>query len=284
MGLKEGLYTTFRGYVDDSGDGHQVFTLTCILAKGDNWQWIGLDWKKVLDEKNESLAAQGRKLVRRFHAVDLNNYAEDFEDWTPEERKEFSANLLHVFDKPSNRANGLSYSIELKTLIKLIPETAQDPIGFSYALLLKVLMDEIGDAFSEANRGDISRIKIALIHDRGNYNGVLQEAFQSQLADPTFKYATLFSTLAPMGWEDCLPLQLADFLASEDFKETLRHVSEREKDRGRDRRIPLKELLLSDTFGGFGKCMGEDAIIELRKRMDNKVSRIINAGKEDPDK
>lgn len=280
MGFEVGVYTVFRGYIDDSGDGKQVFALSCLLTKGENWQWIAMDWKGVIDAKNNALAKQGRKRIRRFHAVDLNNFAEDFEGWTSDERKDFSKDLLHVFEKPSNRVNGFSCSIELQRLTRLIPETKDDPIGFANSLLLKFLMDEIGDDFSKANNGDVSRLKVALIHDRGSYNGVLQEAFQAQLKEPLFKYPSLFTTLAPMGWDDCIPLQPADLLASENFKETLRHVSQSEKDRNRDRRIPLKELLNSPSFGGFGKCLGEDAILELRRLMDEKTSRIIKAQKE----
>jgi len=40
-------------------------------------------WQNVLDEKNASLKEQGRRLVRRYHSVDLNNFWEDFKDWTP---------------------------------------------------------------------------------------------------------------------------------------------------------------------------------------------------------
>jgi hypothetical protein len=275
------LYTNYKGYLDESGDGKHVFTLSCLLAKADNWQWINLDWKAVLEETNADLVRQGRTEIRRFHAKDLNNYAEDFEGWSPEERKEFSERLIKVFDKPSNRVNGHSESIDLQALVRLIPETADDPIGFSYSLLLKVLMDETGNYFLAANDGDWSRlatIKIALIHDQTpRYNQVLAKSFESQLKDPTFKYASLYSTLVSSKWQECLPLQPADLLASENFKETLRHVSSNERDRKRGRRIILSELLKVQSFGGFGKCLGEDAILELRKLMDENVTKIIKA-------
>lgn len=272
-GLRAARLTLFRGYIDDSGDSRQVFTLSCLMAKAENWQWIEMDWKDVISRKNNSLARQARRQIRRFHAVDLNNFAEDFEGWTPEERKEFSVDLLHVFEKPSNRVNGFSCSVELQTLIRLIPEAGDDPIAFANDLLLKILMIEIGDDFREANGGNLAGLKVELIHDRGSYNGVLQNAFQNQLKEPTFRYSSLFTALAPMGWEQCIPLQPADLLASENFKETLRHVSQSDKDRKRDRRIPLKELLESPSFGGFGECLGEDAILELRRLMDEKAGR-----------
>lgn len=279
MGFEAGVYTVFRGYIDDSGN-EKIFTLGCIMAKGETWQWITMDWKAVLDAKNTSLTKQGRKQLPRFHAVDLNNFREEYSDWNPDERKEFSKDLLHVFQKPSNRVNGYAYSIELDALAEIIPRTKSDPKGFAYSLLLKLLMIDIGRKFTESNEGDLSEIRVALIHDRCGYNGVLQEAFDSYRRDETAAFGGIFSTLAPMGWEDCVPLQPADFIAYENYKEVLRRVSDNEKDRKRDRRIPLKELLNSDSFGGFCKSLGEGAIAELNRLMDESVSRAIEAKKE----
>jgi len=273
------VYTIFRGYVDDSGN-EQIFTLGCILAKGGNWQWITMDWKGVLDAKNRSLAKQGRKQLPRYHSVDLNNFAEEYKGWTSDERREFSTELLNVFKKLSNRVNGYAYSIDLHLLVEIIPRTKSDPKAFAYSLLLKLLMSEIGKKLSEANEGDISSVRVALIHDRCSYNGVLQEAFDSYRRDKSSSYGSIFASLDPMGWEDCVPLQPADLIAYENYKEVLRHVSENEKDRRRSRRIPLSELLDSNSFGGSCKSLGEDAILELNRLMDESVSRAIDAKKE----
>jgi len=279
LGFEAGVYTTYRTYIDESGDGKQVFTLSGLMAKGSNWQWIAIDWKEILEEKNKELAKQGRKTLRRFHAKDMNNFVEDFEGWLPDERTEFSKKLIHIFDKPSNRVNGFSESIELQTLKRLIPETKDDPIGFSYHFLLKMMMHGIGEKFAEANDGQVPpNIRVALIHDQTTkYNGVLAETFASFLKDPTFKYPSLFTTIAPMKCQDCIALQPADLLASENFKETLRHASDKEKDQKRDRRISLDALLNCQSFGGYGRCLGENAILELRKMMDENVARIIKA-------
>jgi len=276
MGFEDGVYTVFRGYIDDSGN-EQLFTLACILAKGANWQWIVMDWEKVLDAKNASLAEQGRKTLPRYHSVDINNFVAEYEDWTPEERAQFSKELLHVFEKPSNRASGFAYSVDLRLLTEIIPNTKADPKGFAYSLLLKLLMAEIGTKFDDANNGDLSGVRIALIHDRCAYNGVLQEAFESYKRDHTSSYGSLYATLAPMGWEDCVPLQPADLIAYENYKEVLRHVSVNEKDRRRGMRIPLSKLLDSDSFGGFCKSLGQDAIRELKGSMDKSITKAIEA-------
>lgn len=271
------MNTVFRGYIDDSGDQRQLFCLSCLLAKAGNWQWIIKDWNQCIAEKNKSLAEQDRTQILRYHSVDINNFAEEYNDWSSDERKEFSTKLLNILKKASNCATSYSRSIELKTLVRIIPETASNPKRFANAILLKLLMLDIGKSLANANKGNISLIKVALIHDRCAYNGALAQAFEQFRTNKTFKHRSMFATLAPMGWEDCVPLQPADLIAYENFKEALRQKSENEKDRNRARRIPLKELLSSDSLGGISKHIGEEGIRGLRKYLDNPTSKIVDA-------
>jgi hypothetical protein len=267
----------FRGYIDDSGDGKKIFTLSALLTHGENWQFLEMDWKACLAQKNKELAAQGRKQISRFHAVDINNFADEFEGWDGPERNEFSAKLLKAIGKPEHRLYGFSFSIHLQSLVEVIPQTKADPKGNANYLLLKLLMCDIGERCLEENKGDLSGIKMALIHDRGAYNAALQSAFESLRSDKTFSSRSLFTTLAPMGWEDCVRLQPADFLAYETYKEALRLRSDEEKDRLRSRRISFAELLNSDSFRGVVKFLGRDEIEDLKRLMDKETSRILQA-------
>jgi hypothetical protein len=51
---------------------------------------------------------------------------------------------------------------------------------------------------------------------------------------------SIFASIAPMGWEDCIPLQPADFVAYEAMKETHRH---RPGQKARERRKSLTAFL-----------------------------------------
>jgi hypothetical protein len=245
--------------------------------RGENWQFLSIDWDECIKKKNRELKKQGRKLIRRFRAADINNFAEDFKGWDPDERKEFSRELLHILGRPEHRMYGFSYSILLKQLVEVIPETRPDPKGFANHLLLKLLMCDIGEGITEENEGDLSGIKVALIHDRCAYNGVLQKAFDVMRTDKTFTERSIFVTLAPMGWEDCVPLQPADLLAYEAYKEVLRQCSENEKDRARPMRIPLSSLLNSDSFRGTAKKLDRDEITKLKSLMDATTTRLLLA-------
>lgn len=204
----------------------------------------------------------------------MNNFAEEYSDWSSDERKDFSTKLLDIFKKPSNRAIAYSRSIELKPLARIMPEIADKPYTFAHAMLLNRLMIDIGSSLVKANNGDLSKIKISLIHDRSNYASALQHAFQSLKNQESFRYTTLFTSLTQMGWEDCVALQPADLIAYENFKEVLRQKSEYEKDRTRPMRIPLKEFLNSDSIAGVSKHIGDEGIQEVKDYLDSGVRKI----------
>jgi hypothetical protein len=281
--VRLGEFMVIRGHLDDSGDGKKIFTLSALLTHGQNWQFLTIDWNAVLAQKNKELAALGRKQLRRFHAADMSSFIEDFEGWNGPERNEFTARLLRAISKPEHRLYGFSFSINLQLLTEIIPDTKDDPKGHAYYLLLKLLMCDIGERIQEENNGDLSGIKVALIHDRCQYTGLLQSAFESMRSDKTFSSRSLFTTLAPMGWEDCVPLQPADFVAYETYKEALRQRSDEEKDRARSIRISFDKLLNSNSFRGTVKFLGRDEIEQLKKLVDKDAARIIRAqsGKSD---
>jgi len=92
-----------------------------------------------------------------------------------------------------------------KRFVKEIPETKPDPKGFAYVLLLHFLMLEIWDVIPLVGRQYRQKRQ-----DRAN-------PLNQTTDDPGFKDAHRYTTIAPMGWEDCIPLQPADLL--ENLKE-----------------------------------------------------------------
>jgi hypothetical protein len=247
-----------RGYIDESYDGRRpprMFSLTCTFANTAEWPWIEMAWQKCLDDKNESLRKQGRQKIRRYHSVDLNNFRGDFEDWNGEERKEFCQKLIRVFSRHYCGYEG--YLVNLEELVGLWPETKDDPLDFAYNNLLKFLMIEIGKNMTKLLPG----YKMNLFHERCPYDGVFLSAFNELMNDQTFTYRNCFTTIAPMGWEDCIPLQPADLLAYENFKEGLRQLP---TEKPRERRAIMSEILSIEDFVAHIKILRRDTIIELR--------------------
>ena len=257
--IKKPLHTVFKGYIDDSGN-EEIFTLSCIIGKGSNWDFFMGDWKSYFERLNKSLRLQNRKEIERYKAADCSSCLGDFEGWSIDEQKALTSELLKIFEKPANALDAWGYSIYLDALVAEIPDTAPNPRAFGYALLLEAIMYDIGDAVEEANdKASMARIKIPLIHDRDRHDAILLRSFNSTKANPNFSYGSLFPSITPMGWEECPPLQAADLLAYENFKE-----SERQKTGGK-RRYTLCKLIEGPHFGAKGAGYDYKSIANLRQ-------------------
>jgi hypothetical protein len=51
------------------------------------------------------------------------------------------------------------------------------------------------------------------------------EGFNQVVADKGFEHAQCFTSFASMGWENCIPLQPADLIACENFKEKCKRLT-----------------------------------------------------------
>jgi len=60
---------------------------------------------------------------------------------------------------------------------------------------------------------------VAIIHDWGKYDSVGREVLGALLASEQ-PYAKHFTSIAPLKWQTCIPLQPADFMAYEGFRYT----------------------------------------------------------------
>jgi hypothetical protein len=247
----------FRGYIDESYDGKQVpdvFTLSCLIAQGHVWPWIEMAWAKVLEDKNAELAAAHRQTISRYHAVDCNAREREFEGWEPQERNEFVRELFKVFRRHDTAT--IAFSISGMDLLEICGATSQNAIPVAYELLMRWIMIEIGASQIEEKVQE----KIALFFERSDYGPVLQRTFDQTLDDPTFRYGGAFTTIAPMKWQDCIPLQPADLVAYETFKNAKSWRSGQKK-----LRPSLEALLEMNSFGGRSKNVTREALESMQR-------------------
>jgi hypothetical protein len=259
-GFNQGIFVILRGYLDDSKDG-KTFNLTAVIADGGGWFYWEQDWLKVIEAKNEELISSGRKPISRYHATDCQFRVKEFKSWSVPEKDEFCKKLFSLFEK--YKMHVIGYSIDVQQLVEEIPEAASSPERFCYVISLCYVMLEIGD-YTLDMPDHRKEAVISLIHDRCDYNGAMLDMFDGMLADQGFKYRNRFTTLAPMGWEHCVPLQLADLMAYENFKE-----SQRLDYRAHDpRRRSLDYILTYGQMGGRLRGFNPETLRELRKRID----------------
>jgi hypothetical protein len=249
-----------RGYIDESYDS-QVFTLACLSGFKSKWIWVAKEWSKCLRNWNQRLKRQGRKRISRYHATDCSNRLGDFEGWSLEEQKEFTSDLFKSFSDPKRPLDIIAFSVNMSEFREVFAGYEKllkpDAPGFLYAALLRLIMFEMESRYCSV-RPDI---RISLIHDRCSYDAELLRVFNQMIGWEKFEAAKCFVTIAPMGWEECIPLQPADMLAYENFKEMQRGIA------GRNRRKSLEILLELGPFGGRAKYLNKGNLLKLRDGM-----------------
>ena len=211
------------GYIDESysgGNEPETFGLNCVYADYAAWFWIETGWIKVIKAKNKQLLAAGRAPIKRYHSKEISNYENEFRDWNNDERMEFTSNLLaHGID--GNFVQSVGFTANLKEVAADWPRVKSEGVRqFGCHAMLRLIMLKLESKIPEQFGAGAH---IMLIHERcGKFDSVLLDAFNHYLtARPNAQ--SLFTSIKPMGWEECVPLQPADFLAYEAMKETHRH-------------------------------------------------------------
>ncbi len=254
-----------RGYIDESYEGvrvPEIFTLSCSLACGGDWAFIEVAWLWIVGKKNKSLLEQGRKPIDRYHAVYCFNRKKDFDGWSRSERDSFVSELFSVFEMfPTAH---VALSISAKDIAEVWPENQEQPLHFAYNILIQVMMIEIGRNGIRLSLNE----KISLIYERSDYGESLLRGFNKMKDDPTFRYQDRYTTLAPMGWEDCAPLQIADLVAYELFRDMKR------RKKGRAMNLSLAALVSKDNFKLISKHLEKQHLTDLRERHDAAILRI----------
>ena len=259
-GFKDGAFVVLRGHIDESY-GDRIFTLSCLVGIGARWHKFSVGWQRCIAKCNNRLKAEGRKPIKRYHAADCSSCKNDFAGWTLREQKQFTSELLDVFRKHPLDATAIS--VDLQAFADVFPDVrpGRETLESLYGFVTKYLMYWMGDRYCQ--RADI---RLALIHDRCPFDGVMVTSFNVTLDDPNFRYRHSFTTLAPMSWEDCVPLRAADLVAYENFKESQRKLVPRR------RRKSLELLLDLDSFGGRGSFLGRDALMQFKEIYEAAVS------------
>jgi hypothetical protein len=106
-------------------------------------------------------------------------------------------------------------------------------------------MHTIGEDFKKLDKSR-KQSKITLFHDKtanGKYDPIIRRQFNSTSTHPGFEYANLFTTVAPLKWQDCILLQPADLVAFEVFRQAQNFYE------GRKNRKSYEALIALKTFG-----------------------------------
>jgi len=256
-----------EGYIDESGSAEShLFTLSCVVSHGGQWWHFENAWVNWLEKKNQELRKQGREQLSRYKASDCSCFHNEFADWDKDEQIAFLEGFLNVFRRHATAI--ISYTVDLRHIAEEMPGTKEKSQVIAYILLLHNIMVWIGERLLEDKR--FARDRIALIHDRTpRHDSVLLDAFNAMKNDEAFKHRNRFTTITPMGWEDCILLQPADLIAYENFK-----IIEREH-AGQQRRKIMELLLDLDSVGGRGVDLTRQGIKEINDKQTDESRKAL---------
>lgn len=247
------------GYIDESTDSRScLYTLSCLTADHRYWQVFGRRWQAWLNRKNEQLKAEGRPQISAYHATDCSNRVREFEGWSIEETRDCTRDLLSIFK--THPCVITSYSVDLKEIAVVFPEASEkQQRNLGNIILLLCILDYLSKKILSDPRWPEELL--ALVHEHGDYDAVLLDAFNNKMLDPSLKYRDKFLSITAMGAEKCILLQAADFVAYETSKAIDREL------KGHKRRKSLELLLDLNSVGGKSVKLGKEGIEHFRNNL-----------------
>jgi hypothetical protein len=265
----KGMFVLFRGYIDESyGADRNIFALSCIIARGKEWDDFERKWKRHIAAKNRQLSNAGRCSISRYHASNCSGRHGEFNGWTLDERDIFVKGLFQVFKQVPTFT--VVFDLELKELCEAFPEYREDPIEAAYYWMTILLIITIGKDFQRATKSN-RNVKITMFHDRtatdGKYDSTISNAFKALTNDPTFASRDMFTSIAPLSWRDCILLQSADLVAFECFKEAEARCVARKS------RKSYTALLNFEAFGIHSKTVNKENLVKLKRLVDTARQR-----------
>lgn len=246
-----------KGYIDESvSKDRRVFTLSALVAQDYEWVLLAEEWEAMLFDVNLRLAASGRKPLRRYHAAECNARSNDFEGWSKHEQQELTTALLAIINRHPLKT--VSFSIDLRALEKII--AGKDLIGSAYAVTTLFLIYGLGQWMDEKNINKNEDLHLTLVHDRCDWDEEILTRFKSLKEDRRFACGRYLTTINPLGWETCTPLQLADLIAYENMKDVERRFDSRKT------RYTFQKIAENETTGILNRTIGHEMLQSLGKK------------------
>jgi hypothetical protein len=239
LGIHGGTFVLFKGYIDESYDDGDFFVLSCTVSGGDVWGIFENEWQRCLSKKNAELRSQGRKELSRYHATDCQGKYREYKGWSELEQIGFTKELLNALKQVPLHSS--AYTLILDDVREIFKahfhraRTAKQLLEAAYRLTLPFCMHSIGETLAQLD----PHARVTMFHDQSDNDGTILATFNSYQRDAKSEYGYTFSTIAALDSRVCLPLQAADFIAYEFYKDR----KNEELKSGRSRRKSFSALL-----------------------------------------
>ena len=204
--------------MDESGahNGSLAFILAGFVAEDKDWPAFTRDYQRLLKKWG----------IECFHATDFFNGAPpNFDHFNNSQKRIFIQSLIAILAK--HRIDGISQGIDLLAFNEIITGALLKKIESHCILCFQMMMAKFNRLAGEANMKQDE--KIAFIFDQQQqFSGRALQIHAKLKADPRF--GTYLGSIGFESKQQFLPLQAADFLAYETYRELSRKLDRPEKD------------------------------------------------------
>jgi hypothetical protein len=212
-------------YLDESGThkGSDAVVVAGFISNATKWNAFSIEWKAALD-------AWG---VPMFHMADFENWQGCFASWSKDDHKSHLNHLLETIKR--HTFSSIAFVVRKKSFDKILSDRAKRLCGDAYGLasigcwynLRQVVKESRVDGYIDYTMESGSKGRSALAWIYGEQSKYLEWVEDTRMFSLSFRDKRLI-----------LPLQAADILAYEIYKQTKRQFG-RDK---RPERYPLKQL------------------------------------------
>jgi len=245
---QERVMAHFAAYFDESGThGSPILTLAGYIATVEQWAHFAREWDEIL--KQESLT--------HFHMSKFEARQGEFRGWDNDRRLGVQKRLIGIIKRRVNI--GIFCAVNLAAYDEMVTEWRRKPFGSPYNFCVKMCLSIISFWAQEYEREE----PIAYVIEHGaGYNHEIDKSFSAVFAREEMRKFFRLGSLTFADKKQALPLQAADLLAYEVWKDSSNEFLN-ENDQKRPQRKSFVSLLEKLHRGSY---WGRDEFLRERER------------------
>jgi hypothetical protein len=221
--------------------------------------------------RESDLGQKGFPPISRYHATDCANLKREFSEkngWSVSRQIKLTKRICEILG--SHLTIGIVIGGGLTDVRKYLAPGGDTPADFLYSTSFKMCLLEIAGLMYHY----VIDARVKVFFERGVFDHLATEAFEMVRKDSNPVYRSIVSA-EPKGWDECIPLQAADFMAYQGFQ----RVDGSLKDKDRIRKS-LQALIRTDN-PLIVSCFEDENFADLIRMMENKqAGRPLDEGVE----
>jgi hypothetical protein len=209
-----------RAYFDESGvhGRARVTGVAGFIGTAASWEYVEENWLAELSRFPPDQLSRFRTpqdAIRAFHAVDCEQGEGEFWDIARPIREAFNVRLAHILaNAPEGlRVKGIWSAVETPSWSDFTTQEFRDRYATPYQLCAEHCFQQVANW----SRTYADSAPVALVFaETGSLTKNIKEIFSYYQENKSWAHIKTFATASPV---DCIPLQSADMLSYESYRE-----------------------------------------------------------------